>query len=833
MWAKLALKLFLRELKRGELTIISAAIALAVLTVFTLSSVTDRIGLNIEQKSTEFIAADRRMDSNHPLDEGYLTEAQQRGLETARLTYFDTMVFAGEEMLLASVKAATQGYPLRGQVTLKDSLDGSEYLVDSGPLPGEVWVSESIFYSLNVKVGDTIELGAGQFAIGKVLVDEPDGALFSLSGNRRIIINHDDIAVTKVIQPGSRVFYRFLFAGEEPVLKEYYTWLKPQMKDNQSWEGIKDRQSPLGDNLARSSNFLLIAGLLGIILAAVAMAVSAKRYCERQYDPVAMMKTLGGSRTMIRKIYLLHLGLVCITSIILGLAVGFVLQNIGANYLAQSMGTVLPQAGPKPWLMAIFIGVICAVMFAIKPLLDLFDIPPLRVLRRNLGDQLAVSRIHLAMSTLTIFLLMWLFSADLKLSVLLFISCLVVVLVLFGLSRLIFGTGRRLGLSPGNSWSLALATIQKRANANAVQLISFALAIKLMLFLVVLKNDMISDWQQQLPEGAPNAFLININEAEVAPMQAYFAEHGLVDNGFYPVVRGRVHALNDEKFAREVSLQEGEERDEDARRGVGRELNLTWLATMPNSNTLTDGQWFDDSDAPQVSVEKGMAERLEMKLGDSLTLLINNREVSAKVTSFREVDWASLQPNFFMILNPQAMEQFPATYFTATHVKDAQQKVFNQLLVQYPTVSVVDIKARIEQAQSIIDQVSLAIGFVLAIVVACGALVLISQVQASLAERMQEIVILRTLGAKGRLIKQATLYEFLLLGMFAGFVASLVSDVALFVIQRQVFDVAGTLHPYIWLLGPLSGGVFVALVGYSMVARTMRQNTQGLLRSLA
>ncbi len=293
MWFKLALKLFSRELRRGELTIILAAIALAVLTVFSLSSVTERISLNIEQKTADFIAADRRLSSNHPFDPSIQAVAGENGVETAELVFFDSMLFANDELVLGSVKAVTQGYPLRGKLKLKDSLESQEYEARATPQKGEIWMSEGIFYSLGLKVGDTVELGAGQFTVTKVLVSEPDAPFFSLAGNKRVLINYDDIASTKAIQPGSRVFYRLLFAASEKALNDFYLWLKPQLLENQRWEGIKDRQSPLGENLARSEKFLLLAGLFGIMLAAVAMAVSAKRYCERQYDPVAMMKTLG------------------------------------------------------------------------------------------------------------------------------------------------------------------------------------------------------------------------------------------------------------------------------------------------------------------------------------------------------------------------------------------------------------------------------------------------------------------------------------------------------------------------------------------------------------
>ena len=833
MWVKLAFKLFSREFRRGELSIIFAAIALAVLTVFSLASVTERIGLNIEQKTADFIAADRRLSSNHEFEPIVQKNAEEFGLETAQMLFFDSMLFANDELVLGSVKAVSSAYPLKGQVELKDNLEGQSYPIRGAPEPGTLWLSEGLFYSMGLKVGDTVELGAGVFTVAKVLMSEPDAPLFSLAGNKRVLLNYVDIERTQAVQPGSRVFQRLLFAGSEQALTEYYTWLKPQLKPNQSWQGIKDRQSPLGENLARAERVLLLAGLFGIMLAAVAMAVSAKRYCERQYDPVAMMKTLGGSRATVRKIFLTHLTLVTLFSIVIGLVIGSVLQSVAADYLANFMDTTLPEAGVKPWLLAVFIGLVCALMFSLKPLLDLFDIPPLRVLRRNLGDSLALSKVHISVSILTIFLLMWLFSGQIITTLVLFASTLLVIGVLFGISRLIFAAGRKLGLRPGSSWSLAIATLQKRANTNAVQLITFALAIKLMLFLVVLKNDMISDWQMQVPEDAPNMFLINIAEDEISPIKRYFDENQITHEAFFPVFNARVYAVNGEEFARRVSKQEGEEQDDDARQGVNREPNLTWLDEVPEGNEIVEGEWFNDSERLEVSVFDGWKERLDLKLGDEIEFLITEQKITATVTSFRTVDWGTLKPNFVMILSPNFAGKIPVTYFSAAKLEVQHTKGISKLLQQYPTISMIDIKNRIQQAQSMISQVSLAIGFVLMIVLFSGALVLISQVQASLAERMQEVVILRTLGAKGSLIKLATLYEFLLLGAIAGVVAALVSDIALLVIQQQLFGVDGRLHPYIWILGPLAGASFVAFIGYFMVAKTMRQNTQKLLRSLA
>ncbi|ALQ54454.1 cell division protein FtsX [Pseudoalteromonas issachenkonii] len=833
MWAKLALKLFSREFRRGELTVISAAIALAVLTVLTLSMVTERIAQSIAQKSSAFIAADRVLASNHAIDTAFITKAEQQNLQTAQMVYFDTMLFANDQMQFSSVKAASNSYPLKGQLKVKSGLNAQTEVAPGAPSLGNVWLSESVFYSLNINVGDQVELGAALFNVEKVIVEEPDAPFNVFSSSRRVLINIDDVAKTEVIQPGSRVFYRQLYAGDENDINSFYDWLKPQLKENQNWYGVKDRQSPISNSLNRAESFLLLAGLLGIILAAVAIAVSAKRYCERQYDPVAMMKTLGGSRDMIRKIYLMHLLMVCTMAVVVGLAIGYGLQEVATGYLAKSMGTELPMAGLKPWLVAISTGVICAVMFSIKPLLDLFDIPPLRVLRRNLGDRLAVSKIHLGLSALTVFLLMWLFSNNIKITLILFASTLALILVLFLISKLIFGGGRKLGLKPGNSWSLAIASIQKRANVNAVQLISFSLAIKLLLFLIVLKNDIISDWQSQLPSDAPNAFLVNITQNELDPVNEYLAQKGIQVSEFYPTIRGRVNAVNGEAVAREVSLQDNEKKDEEARSGIGRELNLTWLEEVPSQNDIIDGQWFGDDAVAEASLEESMMKRLDVKMGDTLTFLIGAQSFDAKITSVRKVNWATLKPNFFIILSPDVLSSFPATYISSVRIEPEQKRDFSQLLRAYPTITAIDVDNFVKQIQSTIEQVSLAIGFVLAIVVLCGALVLISQVQASLGERMQEIVILRTLGAKSRLIKNATLYEFLLLGGLAGLVAAFFSDIALLIVQQQMFDLAGKLHPNIWIIGPVAGGVFVAGLGYFMIARTLKQNTQGLVRALA
>ena len=375
------------------------------------------------------------------------------GLKTAQLTFFDTMLFANDRMQLAAITTSST-YPL-GELLIKSDFDAQEQVVAERA----TWLNETVMYSLDLQVGDEVELGAATFTVSHILSEEPDAPFNIFSGSRRVLLNEADIAKTEVIQPGSRVFYRQLYAGDGDDVEAFYQGLKPQLAENQRWYGVKDRQSPIANSLERSERFLL-GRSVGHYSRGSGYCGISKTLLRAPIRPVAMMKTLGRARAQIRAIYLLHLSLVCGFSLLIGLAVGYSLQHVAADYMAKSMDISLPPASLRPWLSAVFIGVVCAVMFSIKPLLDLFDIPPLRVLRRNLGDRLVVSKIHLALSALTVFGLMWLFSGKIKITLILFASSALVVVVLFVASKVIFGTGRKLGLSPGNSWSLALASFK-------------------------------------------------------------------------------------------------------------------------------------------------------------------------------------------------------------------------------------------------------------------------------------------------------------------------------------------------------------------------------------
>ncbi len=841
MWFKLALRLFKRELGRGELTIIAIAITLAVLSVFSLSAISGRIQSAVLQKSTSFIAADRIMQSSRQVEDAFFADApflltsesgNEPGLEQDKHILFSSMVFFDDQLKMGNIKAVTESYPMRGELVFSKTPYGAEEKTTEVPKPGEVWLARKMFDLLNIKVGDELEVGVAKLKVTGVLIEEPDGSFNVFSTAPRVLMNYQDIDKTEVIQPGSRITYRYLFAGDKTHIQAMTDWLKPKLADNQIWYGVKDRQSPITKSLDRAEQFLLLSGLLGVILAAVAIAVAAQRYCQRHYDPVAIFKTLGASSTQVRKIYVTHLIFLTLLSVVAGLLMGYLIQHVIFQMISEFLPKPTPELGIKPFVIAVTTGVSCALMFSLYPLLQLFDIPPLRVLRRNAGDEAGNNWAYLGLSGLTVFFLMLVYSQSFKISILMFGVGAVLIVVLLGLSRLFVNAGRAVGVKPSNPFHLAMASIKRRVRANSVQLITFTFAIHLLLSLFILKNEIIGEWQAQLPENAPNHFLANVTGDEMGAVEGFLTSMEIESQGLYPVVRGTLVNIDDEKLTLFVSKEEEDKSDGGGRQGIGRELNLTWHNQMPNGNEIIEGEWFVEDATGQVSVESRVAERMEIELGSVLTFLIGSDEHKVTVSSIRTVDWNTMQPNFYMIFSDDVLRDFPATYIASFHVDASKKQAFNQFLKDFPTIMVIEVDAIIKQIQSVIGQVSLAIEFVLLIVIIAGVLVLTAQVQSSIEERQQEIVILRTLGAKGSLIRGSVMIEFWMLGVIAGVMATIATEVLLALLQSQIFKMDVSIHWQLWWLGPVIGGVFVSLVGLASTARLLTRNTSELLRSV-
>jgi len=858
-WAKQSLRLLKHELKRGELTIVVLAIVLGVASVFSLAGFSEKIKQALINESTTFIAADRVLQTSRALplklavdEANKLTrtridnESKQLEVSQAQQVLMSSMVFSGDNMQLVEIQAVSTDYPLRGELLVSFDDDLNKSSVVNAPELGSVFIEEKLLSLLNVKLGDTIDIGDASFTIKGITTQIPDASFSVFTSGVKVLVNLDDMGATKLIQPGSRLTYKYLFSGDEESIKLLDDWLKPQVNDSQRWYDIQSKQSPLASALNKAQKYLSLASLLGIILAAVAVAVASRRYAEKHQSSVAVYKAMGASSSHIKKMYYLHWSLLSLLSIGIGLILGYLLAQIGLyaiqNYLPVNVAikdssapfptTLLTPLGFYPLFMAILTGIICSLAFAITPLKQLIATSPLAVVRSaNLGGMInnTSTRISYVLPPLiALFSLLLLFSKDIALSFTLLIGGILVSALLLGFGRLLMQLSRSIGTKSGAAWHLALANLQRRAQANSVQLVSFTIAIKLLLMIIVIKSSLLNEWQAQLPEHAPNLFLVNIAQDQVRNVEKFIEKQDIIASDLYAVVRGRLTAINEDKITKQASKEESDGSD-NGRKGVGRELNLTWREQLPNENIVEHGKWWSD-DKAQVSIEKTIAERLDIKLGDNLTFQLGSEAFTVPVTSIRKVNWQSMQPNFYMIFSPQVLADFPASYISSLHVPTQQKKLLQQFLSAYPTISVIDIGAMISQLRTVIDQVSKAVEFILVLVVFAGCLVLIAQVQASMEEREREIAILRTIGAKGSLLRNSVLLEFVALGAIAGFMASVAMELTVYLLQSNLFKMQTSFHFEYWLLGILAGAGFVGIIGLLSCWRLLNMSSVTLIR---
>ena len=831
----LAWRLFRHEARRGELTIILLAIVLSVAAVLSLSLFSERLQQALTDRSAEFIAADRRLNSRNAVEQNWVDEAQKYGLQTAKQISTRSMVFGENEMALADLRAVNQNYPLKGSITVAEQPFGIASDVPGAPSSGEVWIDSRLFQLLEVNLGDIIGVGDTELKVTRVLGEIPDAGFSVFNTDPIVLMSMDDIIATNVTGPGSRVNYKTYFNGDASALDDYYDWLRPQLDDEiHYWMSVEDDGSQIGRAIARAERYFLLASLLAIVLAAVSIAVAAQRYSQRHFDPVAIMKTIGASKSQIQRMYMLQISFITILGIFIGTVLGLIIQQGVVTALGDSVEVSMDVWHWRPLLIALFTGSICALMFSLYPLMQLFNVPPLRVLRRDMDSNLSSRTIQFAAAGGAIFLLMWAYSGDLMISAILFLSGIVLVLGLLAVTYGLIALGRKLGGGAMGPWQLAWARIRRRAMDNSVQLISFSITIMLLLVVLVMRNDMIAQWRAQLPEGTPNYFLSNVTEAQRPALEKHFDDNAVRHDDFFPVVRGRFVAINEERIRTEVT-KEGDEQPSEGRDGLGREANLTWDLEMQMGNKILEGRWLDQWQPGmphEVSIESEVAGRLGINLGDILTFNIGSEIVNVTVTSLREVDWQTMQPNFFFVLHPSAMENYAATYITSFYLDESRKAEITALMLPFASATLFDVDARINQLRDVVEQVSLAVEFILILVLAAGSLVLIAQVQASMDERQQELAILRTLGAKGSLIRLSVVYEFIIIGVVAGFMAAVSNEFSLWLLQSQVFQMEASIHLEYWVIAPLVGALVVGILGALGCWRLLALNTSALLRKM-
>jgi len=815
-----------RDLRAGELRLLMLSVALAVAALTAVGFLADRLQNGLWRDARQLLGGDAVVVSDQPTPADFAQQARQRGLQTNTNVSFPTMARAlpeqGGASRLVALKAVEPGYPLRGRL----EVTSSQVAI---PPAGEVWVDPALLEALNLQTGQMLGLGDRQLRITATIVREPDRGAGFMSFAPRVMLNAADLPFTGLVQPASRVTWRMAVAGSTLEADRFVQWAKTEI-DTRHVRGVQIESLDTGrpemrQTLDRAAQFLNLVALLAALLCAVAVALAARSFAERQLDACALLRVLGQSqRTLTLSYGLEFLGAGLLASA-LGVLIGYGVHLGFVQLLVGLVETQLPAATAWPGLMGMGMGLTLLIAFGLPPVLQLAQVPPLRVIRRDLGGLQTHSVLVLGMGLLGFALTLLMVSRSLSLGLITVGGFAVALVVFAGLAALALWLLRR--TVPGEQaprW-LRLATRQVAARPvfAVVQVSALSVGLLALALLVLLRTDLVASWRQATPANAPDRFVINVQPEQASDFLASLQRAGVPSPDWFPMIRGRLVAIN----GREVGPNDFVA--ERAKRLIDREINLSHSADLPTHNPLTAGRWVS-GEADGLSVEQGIAETLGLKLGDTLRFDIAGQAREARITSLRKVDWASMRANFFMLFPLAQMPDLPMTYMAAFRSPERSAGFDNALVKQFPNITSVDMRSTLAQVQRVMDQVIRAVEYLFGFTLAAGVMVLLAAVGASRQAREREYAIMRALGASRHLLAQVQRTELLGLGWLAGFMASAMALVVGWALARFAFEFAWA--PPLW--APLAGGALGAglawAAGSLSLSGVLRQPVMQTLR---
>jgi putative ABC transport system permease protein len=805
-----ALRSFGRELRSGEVLVLLAAVALAVAALTAVGFLTDRIGKAVARQANEVLAADLRLRSQEPIPATWRARAEEYDLRTAETRTFPSVVFAGDLSALATIKAVSETYPLRGNVRVSDTLFGEQRVVDNVPPRGEIWVDGALLARVDADVGDSLTVGESELLVTAVLTYRPDQSIGFASLAPSLLLNIDDIPASGLIGEGSRVRYALLVAGDETAVTEFNDAIQDDLSDAVRASSREESSERAYNAADRAQRFLSLTAVISLLLSAVAVAMSARRFAHRRMDTVALMKSLGATQRFVISVAVIQLMLLGLLGIIAGSAVGYVAEEILSWILADLLANDLPIVGPMPVVLASGSAIVLLIGFALPSLIQLRNTPPLRVLRHDAMPP-APSRVFVAgISLAAVAALLYRSVGDALMLVILLGGIVVIAAALYLVGRGLVAMMGRFRSGVGVAWRYGLANVARRGRDSAIQVVAFGLGLTVLLLLTIVRTDLLQGWRQTLDQNAPNHFMINIQPHELESVASIYQSAGIEVPTFMPLIRARMVTINDESV---------KEREYPTRNGdwmANREANLSFAADLSPSNTIVDGEWWpeDYDGSPLVSVEEEAAIETGLVVGDRMTFLIAGRELEATIASTRKVNWDSFQPNFFMVFSPGALDDMPATYIASLRIEKEQQSVLVKLVRTHPSISVIDLDSILQQVRGIIEKASLSVQAVFIFTLAAGIAVLFAAVQSTIDERRFESAILRALGARKRTVFSGVMAEFAALGAAAGILASAGASILAAIVAVQLFELPYEFNPLLWMVGVAAGVLIVCASGY-------------------
>ena len=824
-----ALRSFGRELRSGEVLVLLAAVVLAVAALTAVGFLTDRIGKAVARQANEVLAADLRLRSAEPIPDSWRELAGDYGLRTANMVAFPSVVYAGDGSALSTVLAVNDGYPLRGDVRIADELFGVEGVATGVPDPGEVWADSSLLARIDAGVGDALEVGSATLQITAVVTYRPDQSIGFASLAPTLLINEADLPATGLIGVGSRVRYSLLVAGDDERVSEFNAEIEDELPDSlrlRSAEESSERAFAAAD---RAQRFLSLTAVISLLLSAVAIAMSARRFAHRRMDTVALMKSLGATQGFVIRVVLLQLVLVGAIGVAIGSLLGFGAEQVLSWILTDIIAGDLPEPGLAPVVLASGSALVLLLGFALPSLIQLRNTPPLRVLRHDAMPP-APSRIFVAgLSLAAVATLLYRSVGDAKMLLIILGGIIAIAAALYLVGRGLVASMGRFRSGVGIAWRYGLANVARRGRASAVQVVAFGIGLTVLLLLTLVRTDLLEGWRRTLDENAPNQFLINIQPHETESVTSVFTERDMQPPDFSPLVRSRMTHING------ISVKELEYPTRDANWFVNREQNLSWSRNLSDSNELLAGEWWpvDYDGPPLVSIEEEVSMETGIVIGDVLQFEIAGQTLDAEVTSVRKINWDSFQPNFFLVLSPGALDEYPGTYIASMRVDLDERPALTELVRKHPTISVIDLDSILRQVRGIIEKASLAVQAVFFFTLAAGVAVLFAAVQSTIDERRFESAMLRALGAQKRIVFSGVMAEFAALGAAAGILASAGASILAAIVAENLFNLPYTFNPMLWVAGMTAGIVVVCASGLFAARGAINSAPVDVLRGAA
>ncbi|QJQ99950.1 FtsX-like permease family protein [Halomonas sp. PGE1] len=830
-----------RDLRAADVRALFVALALAVAASTMIGFFLDRLDRGLERQASQLLGGDLVLEQGRPFGSELRQTLEEAGLVLADQVGMVSMVSFGDAFQPASLKVVDQRYPLYGGVHV-DLGEGSE-VVSRGPAPGDAWLAPRLALLLEAEIGDRVRVGETELTVAGLVEREPDQSGGFANFNPRLMMHTADLAASNLVQDGSRVSYELLAAGPPDIIDDLAPLLAQLRRDGIEVRDVRRDRPQLGNALERAERFLSLAGLAAVLLAGVAVAMATRRYVDRHLDTAALMRCFGATQGELTRLFSLQLLWLALAAS----AVGAVLGLAGQAGLLALLTAFLPMELPPPGALPLWLGVLTAlavlVGFAGPTLLRLKKVSALKVLRRELDPLPASAWLVVAVASAVFGALLWLYSGDLGLSVGLLLGGLVMLVVLWGLgSLLLTGVLRLAARLPRRGGEADLvqalrlggAQLARRRTASLGQLLAFSVTFFAMAMIALVRGDLLSTWETQLPEDTPNYFAINIQPHEREGFEAALGDAADARSALYPMVRGRITAIND------MAPREAVPADARGDNTLRRELNLTWRETLPEGNRLVAGQWFDAPNGAEpggwldevaaepavtrvpISVEDGLVERFGLALGDTLTFTIGGEEIVGEITSLRDLDWDSFRPNFFVIFPPGVLERFGHSYITAFHLDAEETTTLRELVRAYPGVSLLNVDAILGQVRELLTQVTRAVELVLVFVLLAGVSVLYAALTASRPVRSHESGLLRVFGAGNRMLSRVQGAEFAILGLASGLMGALLAELATAAIYLAWFDLTPRLHLWLWLALPLGGALLIGAIGH-LLSRNLRR----------